>query len=1185
MTILTIRLMGSFRVDIDGRTVVSFKTNKVRGLLAYLVVEARLPLRREALAGIFWPEFSERRARANLSQALLMLRQSLGDDTAVTPLLIAKRDTIQLNPESNLWLDVDVFTRTVGPNGQAISRTTARELEAVAALYEGDFLQDFSLSNSPPFDVWCLSMRERLRRLLSKTLQQLTAYYEREIDYDTALHYAKRLVGLDSWREEAQTDVMRLLALCGRRSEALAQYDLCRRVLAENLGIAPMRRTTEIFEAIRDGQLGEGLLLESVVVDLAPAAPPFLASSPPPSPAAVFVGRDSELAWIDQRLQRTLNGQGQVVYLSGEAGSGKTYLIQEFARKAMARYPELLVASGKGSAYTGLGDPYAAFREIAAQLSGKVANRWAAGTISYEQALRLWRALPLAAQILVNSAPDLIGTFINGSNLLSRMAEFAREVSLTVPQERWFAQVERLVRRLGHESWPGGVQQRALFAQYVRFLTSLARRSPLLLVLDDLQWADVGTIGLLFHISRSFSGQPILLLGAFRPEEIAILQEEKRHPLLPVIHENEREFGEIVLALGQTADPTFVEALVDSEPNSLDVSFRAKLFRQTGGHALYTAELLRGLRERGDLFKNQEGQWVAGAELDWERIPARVEGVIAERIGRLSPSDQRLLQVASVQGESFYAEVVAKVLLVDEGEVLAALSGLLSRDHRLVRAQSFAWTGDGQKRLAIYHFQHFLFQKYLYGGLDTIERARLHEVTGKTLALFYGDHISEMSVQLARHFEVAGIVDKAVHYRLQAGNYAIKLSALEEAIGHFAKGLALLDVQPATVERTRQELALQLGLGTGYQLMQGYGSLEAQRAYSRARDLCRQVGESPQLVAAIWPLATYAAMVGDLPQGVKLAEQAVFVAERVEDSLFVCAAHHHLGWILFENGRFIQSVKHQEESIALYDRQYHEAMVQMFGHDFGVTSLGWIARPLWYLGYPDKALQHCHEAIALAQSFDHPFSLMHAYTLTAMIHALRGEMAQAGEFGERIMAIATMYGFATYRASATFFLGAKRIGRGQIAEGISCWRESLAIYEADGVWLYHRGTLLIIAEMYAHLGQYDLGYSALAEAEALGFEDYNVGNVERVRGMLFSTAGRAAQEIETCYLRAIELARRRQAKLPELQATMNLCRLWQREGRQKEAREKLAAVYNWFTEGFDTADLQAAAVLLEELDK
>ncbi len=612
MAILTIKLMGMFRVDIDGRPVVTFKTNKVRGLLAYLVVEARRPLRRETLAYIFWPEFSERRARANLSQALLMLRQSLGDDTAVTPLLIVKRDTIQLNAESNLWLDVDIFTKKVEANGQAASQTLINELEAAVALYEGDFLQDFSLSSSPPFDLWCLSIRERLRRLLSKALRQLVAFYERESDYEMALHYARRLVELDSWREEAQTAVMRLLALCGRRSEALAQYDICRRVLAENLGIAPMRQTTEMFEAIRDGQFGEGLLLESVVMDLIPATPAFLAAAPPLPPPTVFVGCDSELAWLDQRLQRALNGQGQVAYVSGEAGSGKTYLVQEFARRAMAQHPELLVAFGKGSAYTGLGDPYAAFREIAAQLSGNVANRWAAGTISRGQALRLWRALPFAAQVLVNSAPDLIGTFVNGTNLLSRAANFAQEVPLNEPQKRWFAQIERLVRRHIRESGSGGVQQRALFAQYARFLAGMARRSPLLLVLDDLQWADVGTIGLLFHISRNLSGQSILLLGAFRPEEIAILQEGKRHALLPVIHENERDFGEIVLALGQTADPSFVEALVDSEPNSLDSSFRAKLFRQTGGHPLYTAELLRGLRERGDLYRNQEGQWVAG---------------------------------------------------------------------------------------------------------------------------------------------------------------------------------------------------------------------------------------------------------------------------------------------------------------------------------------------------------------------------------------------------------------------------------------------------------------------------------------------------------------------------------------------------------------------------------------------
>jgi tetratricopeptide (TPR) repeat protein len=767
--------------------------------------------------------------------------------------------------------------------------------------------------------------------------------------------------------------------------------------------------------------------------------------------------------------------------------------------------------------------------------------------------------------------------------LLERSADFTEEAQLNRAQIRWLVQLEKLVARRRSGRGLSSAHQSALFAQFVRFLSDMARQTPLLLVLDDLQWADVGTISLLFHISRNLAGQRILLLGAFRPEEVAVMQDGKRHPLAPVIHEMERDFGGIILELGQEADFLFVEALVDSEPNVLDATFRMKLFQQTGGHPLYTAELLRGLQERGDLVRNQEGQWAAGKDLDWDTIPPRVEGVIAERVGRLPPSLQYLLQAASVQGESFSAEIAARTVKVDEDKALSALSGVISRDHRLVHAQSIERAGEGKARLSIYQFHHFLFQKYLYNRLDTIEKARLHEATGETLASVSGDQVSEIAVQLAHHFEMAEIVEKAVHYRILAGNYAIKLLALEEAIAHFSKGLALLDLLDETPKTAQQELALQLGLGTGYQLLGGYGSTEAQRAYSRARDLCLQEGESPQLVAALWPLATYATMIGDMQQGVKLAEQALFVARRVEDPLFICVAHHHVGWILYERGRFLESVKHQEETIAMYDPRYHEAMVQMFGHDFGVTSLGWISWPLWYLGYPDTALQRGHEAIALAQSFDHPFSLMHAYNMTALVHVLRGELTKAGEFAARIERLATTYGFASYTAAANTFFGYGLIGRGQVAEGIAILRKGLAIFEAGGVRLYHRGTLGFIAEQYASVGQIELGHKALAEADALRFNDRACGRIEHARGLLLEGQGAVAQEVETCFLQAIEIAREQQAKSSELKATMSLCRLWKGQGRREKAREKLAAVYNWFTEGFDTADLQVAAALLDEL--
>ncbi len=1183
MKTLAVKLLGPLSADIDGQPVQGLKTNKVRALLAYLAIESDRPARRETLAGMFWPEFSERRARANLSQALFTLRHSIGDDSAAHPFLIVNRHTVQFTPDKRLWVDARAFADGVLANKRASTWTMIRQLETAVALYKSEFLDGFSLGGSPPFEMWCLTLRERLHRQMSDALTQLVDIYEREADYETALTYASHLVSMDSWREEAHVAMMRLLALCGRRSEALAQYETCRRVLLETLGIAPMRGTTALYHAVRDERSIASTLSRSAVPDQEAVLPDFLNVTAAALPPITCVSRQKELARLEHVLESAMAGHGRVVFVAGEAGSGKTILWQTFARQMMERHPQLLVASGKGTAYTGLGDPYATFRDIMSHLTGNVATQWAAGTMSRTQALRLWRALPFAIEALLRDAPALIGTFVDGANLLERAAEYARAARLNHRQMDWLSQLEALVAGGATAAGSAGQHQSALFAQFVCFLTTMARHSPLLLIVDDLQWADVGTIGLLFHISRNLAGQRLLLLGAFRPEEIAVMQDGRRHPLEPVVHEIQHEFGDIMLGLGQRADPSFVEAVLDSEPNNLDEAFRARLFKLTGGHPLYTAELLRGLQERGELLKDARGRWEIGSELDWDTIPPRVEGVIAERIGRLPLKSQRLLQAASVQGESFIAEITAQALEVDETEVAFALGNELSRDHHLVRAQRLERPRDGRGRLSTYQFHHFLFQKYLYDNLDPIDKARLHEITGEALALHFGDHASQMSVQLARHFEAAGLIDKAVDFRLQAGNYAIKLAANEEASKHFSRGLDLLDSLVETEGRARRELTLQLGLGTALQLKDGYGAAEAESAYSRARYLCDLVGDSPQLVSALWPLATYAAMVGDLPQAVDLAEQAVAVAHRSEDPLFVSVAYHHLGWISYHCGHFTESLAHQDESIALYDQQYHETMIRMFGHDFGVTSLGWSAWPLCFLGFPDTALLRCHEAIALAQSFDHPFSLVHAYTMTAHVHLLRGELARVAEFAERMIAIANAYGFATYIAAAPTYLGAGLIGKGYFAQGIAQMRTSLDYFETGGVKLYHRGTLVLMAEALTQLGRIEEAQTVLAEADTIGYRDHSDALLEDVRGQILAVQGCPSEEVEACFLRAIRIAQGQQAKWLELQVTMSLCRLWQAQGRQREGLERLTAVYDWFTEGFDTPILKAASALLAEL--
>jgi predicted ATPase len=733
---------------------------------------------------------------------------------------------------------------------------------------------------------------------------------------------------------------MRLLMLSGQRGTALAQYETCRRLLAEELGVEPAAETTKLYEQIRDGELGVGVGELGGRRELTVALPAFISGEEKVEvERPVFVARERELARLDGFLDLALDGQGRVVFVTGEAGSGKTALAQEFTRRAQKVHADLIVASGNCNAHTGLGDPYLPFREILGLLTGDVEARWAAGAITREHARRLWDTLPLAAQALVEAGPDLIDTFVPGTALVERAMTFANGAD-------WLARLDELAERAAlrqaQDAATGpGSQQSGLFEQYTGVLQALARQAPVVLVVDDLQWADAGSISLLFHLGRQLAGSRILVVGVYRPEDVAFGRRGERHPLEPVVNEFQRDFGDTVVDLGQAESRDFVEAFLDSAPNRLGVAFREMLYRQAHGHPLFTIELLQSMQERGDLVRDQEGRWVEGATLDWEALPARVEAVIVERIGRLAEPLRGILRAASVQGETFTAEVVARVWGSDEREVVRRLSGELDRIHHLVHAQGVLRmdsprpsassgqrpsAGSGRRPLAsfaphpdrsewtgsLYRFRHILFQKYLYNSLDQVERVRLHEDVGNVLEGLWGEQTEAVAVQLARHFQEAGIPEKAITYLHQAGNRAVRLSANEEAIAHFTRGLALLKTLPNTPGRAQQELDLQLALAAPLQAARGYAAPETGRAYARAYELCQQVGETPQLLPALWSLSSFYFARAEHQKSLKLAEQILNLAQCMEDPLQVAMAHWGLGVDSLHVGELLPARAHLE---------------------------------------------------------------------------------------------------------------------------------------------------------------------------------------------------------------------------------------------------------------------------------
>jgi serine/threonine protein kinase/tetratricopeptide (TPR) repeat protein len=500
-----------------------------------------------------------------------------------------------------------------------------------------------------------------------------------------------------------------------------------------------------------------------------------------------FVCRGPELERLERALEAMMSGLGGLRFIAGDAGKGKTSLVTEFARRAQDSHPDLIVAMGSCHAITGVGDPYSPFRNILCMLTGDVESQWAAGTLTRSHAIRLWDLLPIAAKVLVEWGPNLIGTFVPVQGLTNRI-EHHQSIAIGIKHG-----IETTLTGRINLTGRGVPLPSRIFEEFTNVLQALAEKRPILLILEDLHWADASSLSLLFHLGRHVGRSKILILGTYRPQELFQDGEDKPPFLQEVLSEFKRDHGDIWIDLDRSDQQSarqFVDALLDVSPNRFDEGFRRKLTAVTEGHPLFTQELIKDLQERGEIFK-ETGSWVEGPKISWDILPAKVEGVIEKRIERLNKSLREVLAVASVEGEMFTAEVIAKVIHRDERDILRMLSGELGKKHRL--------TIEGptrridSRRLSQYLFQHNLTQMYLYHNLGEARRVYLHEAVGTELERIYGEATEEVALQLSRHFQEAGINEKAVHYLYRAGVRALKLSAPREAVVHFSNGLNQLE--------------------------------------------------------------------------------------------------------------------------------------------------------------------------------------------------------------------------------------------------------------------------------------------------------------------------------------------------------------------------------------------------------
>jgi transcriptional regulator with XRE-family HTH domain/tetratricopeptide (TPR) repeat protein len=788
--------------------------------------------------------------------------------------------------------------------------------------------------------------------------------------------------------------------------------------------------------------------------------PPFLAQeTPPPKLPPVFVARERELAGLETALAMVQSGKGQILFVIGGSGRGKTMLVQEFARRAQAADPELIVASGYCNAHTGLGDPYLPFRELLSLLTGDVEAKWAAGLLTPAHAQRLWELMPLTVPALVKQAPDLIGSFVPAEPLRERATAFAPS------NAPWFKQLMTIAARAPSP----GLEQKQITAQYTALLKSVAARRPLLLIMEDLHWVDASSNALLFHLSREVSNDRILIVGSYRPDEVAVSRGEVRHPLADILGELKRRHGDIWLDLGDLAPAEgqrFVEAYLDTQPNRLGRAFREALFRHTEGHALFTVELLREMQERGDLRQDANGYWVAGETIDWAKLPARVEGVIEKRIGRLPRELQAILTAASVEGETFTAEVVARVQQLNERGLVQQLSRELDKQHRLVRAQALERVG--QQRLSFYCFRHHLFQQYLYHSLDETERAYLHEAVGQALEALYGEQTEQVAVQLAHHFEQAALTEKAVSYLLQAGDHARRVAAPDEAIGFYRAGLERWpNGEQARQAETLRKLGECLWLIGQFQ--------DALAAYEAGQALFEQLGNRVQAGAMQRLIGRlYWEQGGDRARALHHYHQALAILEEGQESVELARAISAISRMHMSASENDQAIAWGERALALAERLGAEDAIIHALNNIGTAYAAYRDR--------DRGLAMLQESLRRALTVGLPHDACRAYGNMGdgLIWACR--YAEARATFEELLIYATrvhaivFVGFALSRLGELDWLGGRWAAALARQPRLREWMERVPTSTAPRVWA---STLL--GWMHNDLGQPQTARQALED--------------------------------------------------------------------------------------------------------
>lgn len=862
----------------------------------------------------------------------------------------------------------------------------------------------------------------------------------------------------------------------------------------------------------------------------------------------VIVQRKPELAALRSAFDKADAGTGSVSCLAGEPGIGKTTLVEDFFASLAADERPCWI--GRGHCSERLADTEAYLPVIDALEDLLRGDK--SGTV---------------ARLMQLVAPTWYAYV--------RPAATPRTLEATAPQGSKIASGSELTPPI---PLTRASSQQAMLREFYNLIQEVSRLGPVVLLFDDVHWADVSTVDLIAYLGRHCQRLRLLILVTYRPTELLLGPHPFHRAKLELLGSGACT-EHVIGFLSRDDIRDYLE--IAFPQHELPPDFTELIHQATEGSPLFMADLLRYLRERG-VISNVDGRWTLTNEaFDLrQNLPDSILSMIQRKLDLLSEDDRKLLSTASVQGQEFDSAAVAGALERDAADVEERL-GELDRVHGLVRLSWEDEFADGTVTLR-YVFVHALYQQALYTALQPSRRAAMGIALARTLERLHGSG-NAAPAELACLCEVGRDYAQAAKNFWLAAQDAASVFAHREAVVLARRGLRMLENLPETFDRCELELPLQTTLGMQLQVTNGFAAREARQAYDRARQLCRQVPDSGQLFPVLWGLWLYSKVRSELGKAQEMADELLDLAQRLRAPDLALQAYQALGMTAFCRGIPSETLQHVEQATALYDRDRHHAHADQFGQDPGVICKAFGAVALWILGYPDEARRQSDAAIQMSLRLS-PSSQAVALHFAAMLHQLCRDPARVSQFTKNASEIAAEHGFSFWQAGSSVLGGWALASSGSLDAGLNCLRQGLLDWNATNSMTYRTYYLGLLADVLRQRGDVAESLRVIEEGLTLveqSDERLYEAELHRLRGELRLPDDR--HEAEEHFYKSLTVARHQGARSFELRTATSLAALHASDSKKSEARKLLLDAMEKIAEGPDTRDLQEAKRILENL--